>query len=163
MLHLEGFGLELHGVVAIDDGVDFLVEDVDAVDEVVVLLFAFDEGFLDFLDFGQSGGLIDRVESFVDDLHVALVAVEEFDFFLVVEDQFAQSLLEDGGGVFLDGSDFGLKATSLSQSGFFQLLAEFVEPAAVVALVLLTFHLEAEHHVLVHLANVPAGLVSLTR
>lgn len=59
------------------------------------MLFALDEGVLDFFDVSQASGLLDGIEGLIDDFHVSLVVVNELDFFLVVEDKFGQSVLKD--------------------------------------------------------------------
>jgi hypothetical protein len=59
------------------------------------LLLTLDEGVLDFLDVSQTGGFLDGVEGFINYFHVSLVVVDEFDFFLVVEDEFSESVFKD--------------------------------------------------------------------
>lgn len=73
--------------VAIDEVVDVLVEHIHVRQQSVVLLLALDKGVLDFVDVADSRRLLDLAEGFIDDLHVALVAVYQLDLFLIVVDQ----------------------------------------------------------------------------
>jgi hypothetical protein len=146
-------------LVDVHQVVDFLIEHVDVGEQVVVLFFSLDEGVLDLEDVGESGGFLDGGEGLVDDLHVALVVVNQFHFFLIVDDQFGESLFEDCGGVVLDGFDFsGFDSAAAVEFGVFEFLVEACEFLVVVVLVLLVLHFEAQHEVLAHFAGVLAAL-----
>lgn len=151
-------------LVDIHQVVDLLVEHVHVGEEVVVLLLALDEGVLDLLDIGQSGGLLDGVEGLVDDLHVPLVVVDELHLLLVVHDEFGEPLFEHCGSVVLDGVDFpSLDPAASVQPWVLELFVEFSQATVVVGLVLLVLHLQTQHEVLTHAGGVLARLDVLSQ
>ena len=103
ILFFQGFVFQSQGFIIVDESIDFLIEDVNVSEEIVVLLLSFDEGILDLLDVGQSSGFFDGVEGLIDHFHVTLVVVNQFDFFLVVEDKFGESVFEDRSCIVLNG------------------------------------------------------------
>lgn len=146
-------------LVDIDQVIDFLVEDIDIGQEVVILFFSLDEGVLDFEDVGQSGCFFDGGKGLIDDLHVSLVVVNQFHFFLVVDDQLGQPMLQHCCGIVLDGIDLSsLDPASSVQLGILEFLVEFGESSVVIGLILFILHLEAEHQILTHFAGVLTGL-----
>ena len=82
-----------------------MVEDIHIGEEVVVLLLSLDEGVLDFKDVSEASRFLDGGEGLINDLHVALIVVDQFYLFFVVHDQLGESLLEHGCSVVLDGVD----------------------------------------------------------
>lgn len=135
-----------------------MVEDIDICQEVVVLFLSLDEGVLDLEDVGESRCFFDSSEGFIDDLHVSLVVINQFHFFLVVDDQLGQSMLQNCCSIVLDGIDLSsLDPASSIQLRILELLVEFSEPPVVIGLILFILHLEAEHQVLAHLAGVLTG------
>ena len=156
-LELLVFGPEV--VVDINEVIDFLVQDVNIGEEVVVLFFSFDEGVLDLEDVGESSGLFDSVEGLVDNFHISLVVIDQFDFFLVVDDQFGQSLLEDAGSIVLDGTNLaGFDSAAFVQAGIPEFFVEFGQPSVVVGFIFLVLHFEVEHQILAHVAGILGGL-----
>lgn len=146
-------------LVDVHEVVNFLVEDVDISQEVVVLFLALDEGVLDLEDVGQAGCFLDGSKCFIDDLHVSLVVVDQLHFFLIVDDQLGQPMLKDCGSIVLDGVDLpGLDPASPVQLRILEFFVEFSEPPVIVGLILLILHLEAQHQILAHLAGVLTGL-----
>jgi len=93
-------------LVDVDQVVDFLVEDINIGEKVVVLFLTLDEGVLDLENVGQSCGFFDGIESLVNDFHVSLIIVDKFHFFLVVDDQLGQSLLQNASSIVLNSTDF---------------------------------------------------------
>lgn len=69
------------------------------------MLLSLDEGVLDFKDVSEASGFFDGGEGLINDLHVALIVVDQFYLFFVVDDQLGESLLEHGCSVVLDGVD----------------------------------------------------------
>ena len=146
-------------MIYIDKIVDFLVEYINIGEKVVVLLLSFDEGVLDLQNVGQSGGFLDGVEGLVNDLHISLVVINEFDFFLVVDDKFGESLLEDAGSIVLDGTNFSsFDSAAFVESGIPKFFVEFGKSTVIVGFVFLIFHFQVEHEILAHIAGVLRGL-----
>lgn len=73
-------------VVGVVEGVHFLVEHIQISQKGTVLFLALDEDCLNFVNIGESRRFLDGVESLIKNAHIALVAVNHFDFFLVIED-----------------------------------------------------------------------------
>jgi len=92
-------------LIDVDQIVDFLIEHIDVGQQVVVLFLTFDESVLDLVYIGQSCRLFDGGKSFIDDFHVSLIVINKFDFLLIVDDKFGQSMLQDSSSVILYGID----------------------------------------------------------
>ena len=135
--------------------INLLVEDIHIGEEVVVLFFALDEGVLNFLDVGEPSRFFDGGEGLINNFHVPLIGVNKFDFFLVIDDEFGQSLAKEGGSVILDGGNLScFDATALEEFGILEISVEFVEGSVVLGFLFLVFHLELGHFLLVHLAHI---------
>ena len=145
-------------MIDVDQIIDFLVEDINVSEQVVVLLLTLDEGVLNLENIGQSGGFFDGGKGLIDNLHISLIVIDKFDFLFIVDNEFGQSMFQDSSSVILDGIDFSsFDPASSVEFGIFQFFVQFCKSAIVVGLVFLVFHLEAEHHVLAHFAGVLAG------
>ncbi len=90
----KGLIFEPECLIVVNEGINFLVENIDISEQVVVLFLTLNKSVLDLLDVSQASGLLDCVERLVNYLHVALVVVDKFHFFLVVQDQFGQPVLQ---------------------------------------------------------------------
>ena len=157
LLELVVLGPEV--LVDVDEVVDFLVEDINIGQKVIVLFLALDEGVLDLEDVGQASCFFDGGKGFIDHLHVSLVIVNQFHFFLIIDDELGQSMLQHSCSVVLDGVDLSsLDPASSVQLGVLEFFVEFSESSVVIGLIFLILHLEAEHQILAHLAGVLTGL-----
>ena len=78
-----------------------MIENIHIGEKIVVLFLALDEGALDFFDVGETCGFLDGVEGFVNNLHVPLIVINEFNFLFIIYNKFSESLLQDGGSIVL--------------------------------------------------------------
>ena len=83
------------GLVLVDLG----GEEIDVVEEGVVLLLGFDERVHNLLNICDPSLLLDLCERIIDDLHVPLVLIDDFDLLLVVENDLLETALQDLLGV----------------------------------------------------------------
>jgi hypothetical protein len=70
------------------------------------LLFTFYKSVLNLFYVCQSSCLFNGVESLINNLHVSLIVINELNFFLVVEDEFGQSIFQNRSSVILNGLNF---------------------------------------------------------
>jgi hypothetical protein len=146
-------------LVDVHQVIDLLVEDIHIGQQVVVLFFSLDEGVLDFKNVSQSSCFLDGVEGLIDDLHVSLIVVDKFHFFLVVDNQLGQPLFQNASSVVLDGTYLSsFDPAAFVESRISQLSIELSESFVVVVLVLLIFHLEVQHQILTHVAGILTSL-----
>ena len=87
----------LNVLVLLFDHVDFTVEHVDIVEEGDVLLFSLDECGDNFLDGTDTSGLLDLLESILNDLDVTDVHVHERLLLFVVVHNLVETKLEEVG------------------------------------------------------------------
>jgi hypothetical protein len=79
--------------------IELCIEHINVILKTVVLLFSFDESCNDFLNVGDSGGLLDLVESILNDFNVSQVLVHELSLFFVGLDNLIQSSLSNDNRV----------------------------------------------------------------
>ena len=91
--------LSLNVAVLLLDHIDFTIKHIHVVEKRDVLLFSFDECGDDFIDGGDTGGLLDLLEGILDDLDVTDVHVHQVLLLLVVVDDLVKTDLEENGGV----------------------------------------------------------------
>lgn len=123
------------------------------------MLFALDEGVLDLLDIGEPSCLLDGIKRLVNHLHIPLIVVNQFNLLLIIQYQLRQPILQHRRRVILNRHHLSrFNSTSSIQFRILQLLVQLIQTLVVVGLVLLVFHLEAQHEVLVHFGVVLGGL-----
>ena len=79
--------------------IELSVEHVNVVLKTIVLLLSLDEGRHDLLNIGDTGGLLDLVESILDDLHISEILVHELPLLLVGLNDLIETPLTDDYGV----------------------------------------------------------------
>lgn len=110
------------------------------------MFLSFDESVLDLEDIGQSSCFFDGGKCLIDDLHVPLIVVNKFHFFLIVDDQLSESVLQHSSGIVLNSINLAsLDPTSPIQLRILQFFVEFGQSSVVIGLILLILHLETEH------------------
>lgn len=133
-------------LVDIDAVVDLLVQDVNIGEQIVVLLFSLDKRVLDLNDIGQSSGFFDSIKGLINNLHISLITINEFDFLFVVNDVFGQPLSQHGCSVVLYRIYLScFYSASSIKFGILQIFVKLSESTVVVCFVLLVLHFEAEH------------------
>lgn len=75
------------------------VEHINIVLKTIILLFSLDESGDNLLDVGDTGGLLDLVESVLDDLHVSEILVHKLSLLFVGLDNLIESPLPDDNRV----------------------------------------------------------------
>ena len=147
-----GVSLELFLNVAVLllNEIDLTVENVDIVEEGDVLLLSLDECGDDFVDGGDTSGLLDLLEGILNDLDVSGVHIHEVLLFFVVVDDLIETDLEKDGWV-SEVSDSVLALGLIKVLG-----ARFL---SLVLILLLQLLLEVEDTVLeVELVHIVLGL-----
>ena len=91
--------LSLNVTILLLDHIDFTIKHVHVVEKRDVLLFSFDECGDDFIDGGDTSGLLDLLEGILDDLDVSGVHIHEVLLFFVVVDDLIETDLEKDGWV----------------------------------------------------------------
>ena len=72
-------------LVDIDQIVNLLVKNINVGQKIVVLLLTFDECVLNLKNICKSGCFFNSVEGLIDNFHVSLVIINQFDFLFVVD------------------------------------------------------------------------------
>ena len=123
--------------------VNLLIENIYVGQQIVVLFFTFDKSILDLDDVSETCGFLYRVKGFINNFHISLVIINEFDFFFVIYDEFSQSLLQNSSRIVLDGADLScFNSASSIKLGIFKLFVEFGQTTIVVCFILFIFHFQ---------------------
>ena len=168
--HVVEFGVPLEllvdVLVLLLNHVDFAVEHVDIVEERDVLLLSLDESGHDFVNGGDTSGLLDLLESVLNDLNVADVHVHEVLLLLVVVDNLVEADFEEDGrvgevshsGLLFGAHVFGAGLLSLVLILLLQLFLKVEDAVLEVELVHVMLSLKSKNLVLGLLAESVASL-----
>lgn len=100
--------LILNVAVLLFNEIDLTVEYVHIVEEGDVLLLSFDESRYDFINRGDTGGLLDLLEGILDDLNVSGVHVHKVLLLLVVVNNLVETNLKEDSRVGKVGDSLGV-------------------------------------------------------
>jgi hypothetical protein len=140
-LQLLVFGSKL--MIDIYQIVDLLVEHINISQQVIILFLTFDESILNLNDISEACCLLDCVKSLVNNFHISLIVVYEFDFLLIIDYKFSESLLQNCCCIILYSTDLScFNFTSFVEFGIFKLFVELSQPTIIVCFVLFILHFQ---------------------
>ena len=79
-------------LIDINKVINLLIEHINIGEKIIILLFSLNECILDLLNICETCCLFDSIESFINNLHVSLIVIDEFNFFLIIYNKFSQSI-----------------------------------------------------------------------
>jgi hypothetical protein len=72
--------------------INLLIKYINISEKVIILFFSLDKCVLNLLNICEACCLFYCIESLIDNLHISLVIIDKFHFFLIIDNKFSKAI-----------------------------------------------------------------------